>query len=132
MKDRALFMLMIPLLTLFASGAIAQDEDKRDKNPDPHVDYASEIQNKDKFADVVIPPGMELKKIGSLNLVVPIGAQIRKDRSQWIMEGPEDFAARSISEIKARLDDMEKEQGELKKSIEELKESIRINKDKKG
>ena len=64
---------------------------------------------------------MELRKIGSLNLVVPEGSRIRKDRSQWIMEWPEDFAARSISEIKKRLDDMEKEQKELKKSIEELK-----------
>ena len=119
MKYRVLFMLILLLSILFESGAIAQDE-KSDSVNNP-AEYSTETVVKDKPGNVVVPPGMELRKIGSLNLVVPEGSRIRKDRSQWIMEGPEDFAARSISEIKKRLDDMEKEQKELKKSIEELK-----------
>ena len=121
MKYRALFIPVLPLFMLFAAQAIAQDEN--DKDYKKGAEYASEISTNDKSGDIKVPPGMELKKVGSLNLVVPAGSQMHKDRSQWIMEGPEDFAARNISEIKARLDGIEKEQEELKKSIEELKKS---------
>ncbi len=120
MRYRALSILVILLLSiLFASEAIAQDEKSDSLNNS--AEYSPNTVAKDNPGKVTIPPGMELRKIGSLNLIVPEGSRIRKDRSQWIMEGPEDFAARSISEIKKRLDGIEKEQGELKKSIEELK-----------
>ena len=121
MKCRALFMLALPLSFLFTGSAGAQDE--KDESYSKPAEYASEITVRDRSGDIKVPQGMELKKIGSLNLVVPEGSRVRKDRSQWIMEGPEDFAARNISEIKTRLDGIEREQKELKKSIEELKKS---------
>ena len=139
MKHRAIFALVVPLSLFLAAQVIAQDEDNQNKSSGPQARYASEITGvgntseisgagyvselpvKENAADINVPAGMELKKIGALNLVVPVGSLIRKDRSQWIMEGPEDFAVRNIAEIKARLDVMEKEQKELKESIEELK-----------
>ena len=132
MKDRALFMLVIMLVMppsiLFAAQAVAQDEiaqDEKEKDYNKPAVYASDIADKDKTGDITVGPGMELRKIGSLNLVVPKGARIHKDRSQWIMEGPEDFAVRNISEIKTRLDSIEKEQKELKDSIGNLEKSMK-------
>lgn len=121
MKNRFLFLSVIPLVIFFAVQATAQDE--HETGYDKPAEYAPETAAKDTPGNITVPPGMELRKIGGLNLVVPKGARVRKERSQWIMEGPEDFAARNISEIKARLDGIEKEQKELKSSIEELKKS---------
>ena len=150
MKKRVLPVIIMPLAMIFAAHAAAQNEGKQNKSSGPQGRYASEISGvgntseisgagyaselpvKEKAADIKVPPGMELKKIGALNLLVPEGARVYKDRSQWIMEGPEDYSARNISEIKARLDGIEKEQKGLKISIEELKESLKKPQEKQA
>ena len=126
MRYRVLFVLVILSSIILPVSSMAQDEEGYNKPEES----ASDTVAKNKTANVTVPPGMELRKIGSLNLVVPEGAQMRKEKSQWIMEGPEDFAARSISEIKARLDGIEKEQKELKESISSLKDSIKESQEK--
>jgi len=128
MRQIILSALVIPLSILFASQAFCQDE--RGDDYDKPLETTPEVRVKDSSGNVIIPPGMEIKKIGGLNLVVPEGAQMHKERSQWVIEGAEDFAIRNISEIKTRLTVIEKEQKELKKSIEDLKESLRAPIDK--
>ena len=93
-----------------------------DKN-EAHNNADDGDNHKSKNAEPVIRPGMELRKVGGLNLIVPEGSEIYKDRGRWVMEEPEAFAARNFKEIKSRLDKLEKENQSLKDEVEKLKMS---------
>ncbi|MBN2453477.1 MAG: hypothetical protein JXB40_04370 [Candidatus Omnitrophica bacterium] len=85
----------------------------------------SQTSPKDKESAIDVPVGMELRKIGGMNMIVPEGAQVRKRNSLVVMEEPEEYAARNIFEIKARMNKIEERQKALEKEIEELKEIAR-------
>ncbi|MFA4981482.1 MAG: hypothetical protein WC592_03320 [Candidatus Omnitrophota bacterium] len=71
-----------------------------------------------------IRPGMEIKKIGGLNMVVPEGTQIYRKGAQLMIESPEDYSARNIKEMKTRVENLEKEQAGMKDDIETLKKAL--------
>lgn len=71
-----------------------------------------------------IPAGMELKKVGDANILIPKGGKIRKAGDQLIMESADEYAAREFFKIKERLGNIEKEQEDIRREIEELKKNI--------
>jgi len=77
-----------------------------------------------KEAAIDIPPGMELRKMGSIKMIVPKGTQVRKKNSLVIMEGPDEYAARNIYEMNGRLMGLEAKQLNIEKELDGLKQAI--------
>jgi hypothetical protein len=80
------------------------------------------LDNKESAID--IPPGMELRKVGSISMIVPEGTQVSRKNSLVVMEGPDEYAARNIYEMKGRLMALEAQQHDLKKELDDLRETI--------
>jgi len=72
------------------------------------------------------PPGMEIKKVGNLKLVVPKGAKVEEAGGGGLlmMESTSEYASRKFLEMEERFEKIEKYQEELKKEIEQLKEAV--------
>jgi len=67
-----------------------------------------------------IPPGMELKKVGGINLMVPEGAKLYKRGAVTVMEGASAYSARRLNDIESRLDKVEENIKELDKKVSAL------------
>ncbi len=74
--------------------------------------------------NIEVDPGMELRRVGGLNMIVPKGTQVHQDGSLQVMEGPDEYAARNIMEVKTRIGEMEKAQKEMREEVDSLKEAI--------
>lgn len=75
-------------------------------------------------SSVVIPPGMEVQKVGSVDVIVPKGGRVNKmneDGSLLIIETPDEYAARKFEDTEARLKRIEGELRAQKEEIERLK-----------
>jgi hypothetical protein len=85
--------------------------------------YAQEDKLDDK---IQTPPGMEIKKVGDLNIVVPRGAEVRRTEKVGLIfvESTDQYVSRQLLEMEDRFAKIEAEQEELKKEIELLKEAI--------
>lgn len=77
-----------------------------------------------KAPAIEIPPGMELRKVGSIKMIVPKGTQVRKKGSLVIMEGPDEYAARNIYEMNSRLMAMEARQLSVERELEGLRQAM--------
>ncbi len=94
--------------------------------------YAEEGENKNRYEDYIyteegnlrIPPGMELKKVGNTNILIPKGGKIFKAADTLIVESTGEYAARKFLEMEERFDRIEKEQEIIRREIEELKKAI--------
>lgn len=111
---------------LFASGLILISIPERSLgNEESETSYSETETSPVKKEPVIdIPPGMELRKVGNINIVVPEGTQIRKNGSNLIMEGPDEYVARNVREIKGRLAEIETRQLEHEKKLDGLKQAI--------
>lgn len=67
---------------------------------------------------------MELRKMGSIKMIVPKGTQVHKKNSLVIMEGPDEYAARNIYEMNGRLMELEAKQLNIDKELDGLKQAI--------
>ena len=75
--------------------------------------------------NIEIPPGMEIKKEGDVNLLIPEGAKlIKKTAELTLIEGTDEYASRKFIEIESRFDKIEAEQKALKKEIKRLQKDI--------
>lgn len=124
-KNCVTAMLVISILAFFVSTALAQNEEQKDYNNNT----ANGDENRTN--GMTIRPGMELKKIGGLNLIVPEGTQIYRNGAQLIMEEADDYTARNLKEMKSRLDKVEKGQEELKNEFEKLRDAVSKAQEKK-
>ena len=68
-----------------------------------------------------IPPGMEIIRSGDVSVVVPKGSQLRKTNDLFVIESAEEYAARKFEVVEQRLDQLEKDQAEMKKELQDLK-----------
>lgn len=75
-------------------------------------------------------PGMELKKIGAINVIVPKGSEIYEKNGLYILESAEEYAARKFKDVEERFalleERAESAENKLEKltvEIEELKEA---------
>lgn len=75
---------------------------------------------------IEIPPGKEFIRVGgNVFKIAPQGAKTRKVGSEIFVEGSVAYTARRFMEIEERLIQLETEQGELTREIEELKMQIK-------
>jgi len=83
--------------------------------------YAQEYEKE----EVMEPPqGMEILKVGNLNLMVPKGAQVRKKGSLIIVESTSEYVARKFLNVEERLAEIEAGQEDFRKEIMELKAAL--------
>ena len=74
-----------------------------------------------KTEKITVRPGMELKRVGGINLVIPEGAKVYQEGSHLAMEEPEEYAARRFKEMDARITAIENRQKEMTCEIDKLK-----------
>lgn len=75
-------------------------------------------------ATIEVPPGMETKKVGQVNVVVPEGTEVRDKGGVIFIESTTQYVSRKFVEMEARFNQLETEQGKLKREIEQLIEAI--------
>ncbi|MFC1509595.1 hypothetical protein ACFL60_07930 [Candidatus Omnitrophota bacterium] len=110
------FLLLIFLFIVYAPYAYTEEELTEER----YEDYIHAEEGKFK-----IPPGMELRKIGDLRVLIPKGGKIFKAGDALVVETSGEYAAREFSEIEGRFNKIETEQKALKEEIEYLKETIK-------
>ncbi len=124
MKIIRLFF-MVCIFILAATGSYAEDAYLSD---DSAENYSQQENLRDyrytEDGDIVIPPGMELRKVGKINILLPEGTKISKVGNRIITEGANEYMARRFLEIEARFEAIKKEQDALRKIIEDLKGTI--------
>ncbi|MFH1189618.1 MAG: hypothetical protein V1682_02870 [Candidatus Omnitrophota bacterium] len=129
MKKSATLLLLACLSVLNAYGG-QYEERTQDQAMDQSSAMASEEYGEShtaldaKESAIGIPPGMELRKIGGISMIVPEGTQVSKKSGLVVMEGPDEFAARNIYEMRGRLMTLEERQHDVEKELNDLKETI--------
>ena len=72
-----------------------------------------------------VPQGMEAVQIGGSGwLIVPKGAKTRKVGAQIIVEGSKEYMSRRFFEVEERLGKIEKNQDDIKKELDVLKDLV--------
>lgn len=101
------FLLPILILIFCTLFAFSQESEDSDTN------------------NISLRPGMEIRKVGNLNVVVPEGGRIYEDEHRRLfIESAEEYAARRFKETEERFERIEKEQQELKNKLERLEKII--------
>jgi len=103
-KKRVLVVLMSFLMTGFTSALAEEEAIRRDSR---------------------MPPGMAVKKIDRINVVVPKDAKIYKKGMTASVEGGDEYAARKFIDVDDRFAKNESTMETLKKELLELKKEIR-------
>jgi len=96
---------LISLVIIFSLLAAAQEDDKKNK--------------------VEIPPGMERKTIGNLDVVVPKGGKIRESNGVLFIEDASEYSARNFEDMEKRVDKIENDILKLKDEIKGIKETLK-------
>lgn len=115
MKKHAYLFLAAGLIIIFFSGvqrAVCQDESGYGE---------TDATTSRKQPAIDVPPGMELREMGGINMLVPEGIKVRSIGSRLVMEEPEEYAARNIKEMKERISELESQQDQLKAEVDSLK-----------
>ncbi|MFH1593525.1 MAG: hypothetical protein ABID09_02380 [Candidatus Omnitrophota bacterium] len=87
----------------------------------PAVIFAEDEAN---VGSVKIRPGMEIKKMGDANILVPKGARLERRAAEMNIEDTAEWAARRFEDVDDRFKKVEFEQEILKKELAGLKEII--------
>ena len=67
-----------------------------------------------------IPPGMEIQEIAGFRWLVPKGMLIHKAGDLVVLETPNEYVARKLSDMEERLAKIEAEQKKLNEKLEQL------------
>ncbi|MFA5143419.1 MAG: hypothetical protein WC522_04540 [Candidatus Omnitrophota bacterium] len=117
-KRTAIIFLMLVLPIQYI--VLAQDEAvKEGENQD--VKEAEAITRESISR---VRPGMEVKKIGGLNLMVPEGTKFYREGAQIRMEEEGEYSARRFKEMDARLQKVENKVRGIETGMEELRKNI--------
>jgi len=73
---------------------------------------------------VEVPYGMEIKKIGGINMIVPEGTEVRRTGSRLHIETAEEYSARKFKLLEKNMDTLNMKNTELRKQIDVLTEEI--------
>lgn len=111
MKKPLVFFL-ITLSCVFSTVSFAQDQN-------------SNSEDKEKTKNIPLRPGMELRRIGNINLIVPEGAELYKTKGQpsgssWI-ESEDVYAARRFKQMDERLGGIEDRISKMEEDIKGLR-----------
>lgn len=69
---------------------------------------------------IYVPPGMEIKTVDNINVLVPKGARIYKTGGVLQVESVSEYSAREFDALKQRIDTLENGYEILKKDIEDI------------
>ena len=73
---------------------------------------------------VKIRPGMEVKKMGDANILVPKGGVLTRRGAEVHVEASDEWAARMLEKVDSRLGRLEEGQMAIKEEIRALREAI--------
>jgi len=73
---------------------------------------------------VQVPPGMELRRIGGINMIVPQGAKLYKDGPVFRMEDDGGYASRKLKNMDDRFNKLDEQLKKIEEEIVELRKSI--------
>jgi hypothetical protein len=124
MKRIAYIFFAVCFIGLIPLQCPAQDQNEMesgDTDASPDSTYAS---SDSKETNIEIPPGMELRMMGGIKMIVPKGTQVHKKGSLVVMEGPDEYAARNIYEMNGRISELEARQVSIEKELEGLRQAI--------
>ncbi len=81
-----------------------------------------------------IPPGMEIRKVGDLQILVPKGAEVTRTGKGGLIriESTSEYTSRELIEINRRLESLQKNQEMLNNKLHELQEAIDALRDEKS
>ena len=116
---KTLFLLFVVYLVALIPHAGAAMDDNGPNGDKPRGSYDEGTAPSEE-----VPPGMEMRDIGNIHMIAPQGLRIQKKGSQMIMEGIDEFTVRNLQEMNARLEKIEADQKNLKKTVEDLKLEI--------
>ncbi|MGE5197280.1 MAG: hypothetical protein ACM3IL_02115, partial [Deltaproteobacteria bacterium] len=91
---------IFPLILIFAISLVLSGAD----------DYGDQQQPQ----PYQLAPGMEIKKIGDVNLVVPVGTRVHQEGSLVVVEPLDEYTARKFIDIEKHFAALEARQQELK------------------
>lgn len=72
----------------------------------------------------IIPEGMELRLVGQTNIIVPEDAKVKEQGGLIIIEQIDQYVARTLSEMRLKIETLEKQQEELIKEVTQLKADL--------
>jgi hypothetical protein len=75
-------------------------------------------------ADIEVPAGMEVQKVGATNLLVPKGATVRQEGASIFVEGTTTFMSRKLRDIEMRFNKLEVEHRALAEEVERLQKAL--------
>lgn len=108
--------ILIFLIAFFSfpgpSGAQEYEDNSR-KQDDVHKEGPESVNT--------LPPGMEIMKIGGINMLVPQGTQFYMQGSQLKMEEASEYSARRFQDMDKRLQRIEEKQSKMEEEIENLR-----------
>ena len=81
-------------------------------------------QEDDGTKDRSVPTGMEIKKVGNANVMMPKGGTFTKEGDLLVLEGPTAYAARKFVVVEKRLAKIDSQISALQKDMEEIKETL--------
>lgn len=99
------FLIVVFILTLFLNYGAAMAEDS--------------------VGDVKISEGMELRKSGGVNVLMPKGAKINRVGNVNLIEGTDEYAAQGFAEVEKRLQKIESNQEKMEARITALENYVK-------
>lgn len=117
-------VLLAVLLVIFVSHRGLAQDDVDSTNDLTYKENKSELVRKKFVPSVEIPPGMEMLNTRGVYVIVPQGLKIEKKGDIMIMEGPNEFAARSFKDMNERFEKVEASQRDLQKEVDDLRKKI--------
>ncbi len=120
--------ILLASFACFRPASLAQDYTDSENKADTE-DVTPETVNK-------LRPGMELRKIGGINMIVPEGAKVYKQGAMLIMEEDGDYSARRFKDMNDRFFKLEEKEKLLEERYKKLEEEVKelrklINKEQK-
>jgi len=81
-------------------------------------------ENRGTDARPALSPGLEIKKIGDVNVVVPKGGEVRREGGVVTIESTAEYAAEGFIKVNERLSKIEDEQTAIRNEMDHLKEVV--------
>lgn len=116
--------VLIMSLILWGAAYICAEEDKPTYKYGYKEGYKYGYKENNIEDKTTIRPGMELRKVGNVNMLVPEGAEIYYDKGRYVAEGFGEYAARNFKETGERLNKIEASLKSLNDEIENLRKTV--------
>lgn len=110
MRPFGAFLMITAALTLSFAAPLSAEEDGDASGTPPGI---SEL-----------PPGMEIIKAGTANIIAPQGSKVYKENTVMIVEPIEQYTARRFLAVEARIDGIEDRLDLMEGRLEEISAAV--------